>query len=66
MPLELCNRSYRGVNPQTPKRKNGKRFVARFCVAADYDQLEKYLLRKLSRRKTKHCSLQWPGVDIFG
>ena len=43
VPLELYNRSHRGVNPQTPKRKNTWRFAAQFCVAADDDRLENYL-----------------------
>ena len=55
MPLELYRRRcYSRVNFQTPKRKNTG-VVARFCVAPEYDRLEKYLLRILSRGKTKDC-----------
>ena len=49
MHLELYNRSYLSSN--TEKKKYSQRVVEQFFVAANYDRLENYLLRILSRRK---------------
>ena len=57
--FHVCHKKLRrGWSACCVVHAKGHKVVSRFCVAADYDRLEKYLLRTFSRRKAKHCFRQ--------